>query len=358
MNIFHTNFFISKPNEDYENTSLLLNFVSEKQVTEDSLSKLSGDRFEDMVIMDWPPPFEEDHANMLMLGSSSVNGIICLYQDYSDGTPIVLWNPATKETKVLPPSFQLYNGKIEFNPPPSAFGYDCVTHDYKVLRNVLFLPEDSPYAFSKGSWLFLPEKDSPLWELLMDDDHKFWSEEYIDPHPFWEIYSLKSNNWRKLNHIDTPLPFTTCRSLVNSNELCHFLEGGDKMFSFDFSNEKFIQTVLPSDSNFKYHSENQHLLILNESVAFTCYDCENNFHIWILGKLSVKESWTKVLTIGPGNDLSYSIIGAWKSHILLSVYPKIARYNLSTRNFEEFDFYIWKVIIYKEVLSSMERMKN
>ncbi|XP_058759795.1 putative F-box protein At5g15660 [Vicia villosa] len=359
MNMFHTDFFKSKTNEDSQNTSLLIhftNFVKGKIPIDELLSKLSSNRFEDMVIIDWPPPFKEDHIYMEMLGSSSVNGIICLYQDYGHESPIVLWNPATTEFKVLPPSFQVYNENIEFNPPPSAFGYDCVTDDYKVLRNV-FLPEDSPYEFSKGPWLFLPEKDSPFWELLMNDDDMFWLEvesKYIYADPFWEIYSLKNNNWRKLNDIDMPL---VSGSRVNSNELCHFLGFEDKMFSFDFSNEKFILTVLPSDSNFEFHNNCKHLLIVNESVVFAYDDCKNNYHIWILGKLGVKESWTKLLNIGHVNDLGYPI-GAWKNHIFFSHGHKIVRYNLSTQKFEKFEIYVWKVISYKEVLRSIEGMKN
>ncbi|CAL5196201.1 unnamed protein product [Lathyrus oleraceus] len=349
--MFHANFFVFKPNEEYENTSLLLKIIIE---VDDVLSKLSGDRFEDMVIIDWPPPFEEDHNYVEVLGSSSINGVLCLYQDHGNESPTVLWNPATTEFKVLPPSFQTYEN-FEFNSPPSAFGYDCVRDDYKVLRNVDY-PNDS---FSDRSWLSLPEKGSSFWELLMDDDDMcWWNVEYVDIcDPLWEIYSLKNNSWRKLNDIDMSLPWL-CHSLVNSNDqLCHFLEFEDKMFSFDFSNEKFILTVLPSESDFKYQGRYQHLVILNESVAFLCYDGENDYHMWILGKLGVKESWTKFLIIRHPNNIGYPI-GAWKNGIFYTAGHKIARYNLTTQKFEEIEAYVWKVIIYKEVLASVEGLNN
>jgi len=38
---------------------------------------LSGDKFENRVKLDWPPPFQEDDTNIYIVGSS-IDGILCL----------------------------------------------------------------------------------------------------------------------------------------------------------------------------------------------------------------------------------------------------------------------------------------
>ncbi|RZC20745.1 hypothetical protein D0Y65_007201 [Glycine soja] len=76
-----------------------------------------------------------------MLGSGSINGTLFI----KSGTHVVLWNPTTKQFKVIPPS------PIESVPPfvkPAihlhGLSYDHVIDDYKVIRHVTFfeVPDD------------------------------------------------------------------------------------------------------------------------------------------------------------------------------------------------------------------------
>ncbi|XP_050920188.1 F-box/kelch-repeat protein At3g06240-like [Lathyrus oleraceus] len=150
-----------------------------------------------MVKLDWPPPFQDyGDPYIHILGFSSVNGVICLYNriDYDD-TTTVLWNPSTGEFKTIPHNLQP-NENIEFNLTPSAFGYDSITDDYKVIHALQY-PEDF-----EGNWVFVRNKASWFWELIglkNDDDDNFWDrffngQEVPMYDPFWEIYSLKSNS--------------------------------------------------------------------------------------------------------------------------------------------------------------------
>ena len=116
----------------------------------------------------WPSQIQEDYLEGIgILGSSSINGILCLY--VNNGRQLVyLWNPTINEFKVIPPSpfenapYYIY---IEIN--YHGFGYDCVRDDYKVVRQVSFF-------------------------VNSDDD--------VEPHDvfplacIWEMYSLRSNS--------------------------------------------------------------------------------------------------------------------------------------------------------------------
>jgi len=63
-----------------------------------------------------------------------------------------LWNPATGDFKVIPPSHQ----PEKCNCSPEGFGYDPIRDDYKVIRITKY-----PMVF-EGNWVWLPEKDSHL----------------------------------------------------------------------------------------------------------------------------------------------------------------------------------------------------
>jgi len=222
MNMFRTNFLISKHDDE---TRLLVKEQSGFPIHQ-SLSILSGERFENRFNLEWPLPLKQDHnANpfalpIFILGSATVNGTLCLCQ----GLTTVLWNPATAEFKILPPSFQPAEN-IDFNFPSHGFGYDRVTDNYKVIRKVWY-----PSVFEGCDWVYLPDKDDPFWERDvhgLDKNDGFWEENELVVklyQPFWEIYSLKSDSWRKLHGFDDmPVPYPGITPTVNLNGFCHWL---------------------------------------------------------------------------------------------------------------------------------------
>jgi hypothetical protein len=95
------------------------------------LYMLLGERFANKVNLDPPPPYDHhlpsDNFLLHILGSA-INGIICFYNCF-DHRNVVLWNPAIKEIKVVPPNlsnaFSL-----------QAFGYDHVRDDFNVIRRL------------------------------------------------------------------------------------------------------------------------------------------------------------------------------------------------------------------------------
>ncbi|XP_045821927.1 putative F-box protein At3g17490 [Trifolium pratense] len=142
-----------------------------------------------------------------------------------------------------------------------------------------------------------------------DDDDNYNS--------FWEIYSLSSNRWRII-HVNMPL-FSRNKA-VYMDGVSHWWDKNEThtyLVSFEFSNESFTKTPMPS---FEVNNDLvilRDLVILNGSIAFILnYKKASTIHISILGELGVNESWTKLFVVGPAPSLNYPIVVAKKGKIL------------------------------------------
>lgn len=274
MSMFCNN-FISKYHSFYDDTCLLLKQTVPGHANHCSLYLLSGERFENKVKLDWPSPFQEDDTSIGILGSG-INGTLCLYQD---DTTVVLWNPTTEEFKVIPPSpidsLPYFTTLVTLH----GFGYDFVRDDYKVIRRAELLPHN---AFD-GDLLIVPMRDRHIWEM----------------------YSLRSDSWRKLNVDMPPCDTSDAGVEVYLNGVCHWWGetlDGPYLVSFNLHNEVFLTTPLPQDMYDSLDSEwvERHLVVLNMSIAIISNHAKkNSFHVSILGELGVKDSWTKLFVVGP-----------------------------------------------------------
>ncbi|XP_020239853.1 F-box/kelch-repeat protein At3g06240 [Cajanus cajan] len=259
--------------KDNDGSSILL----WQQVSEGlpDLLWISGERFEKKVKLDWPPPCLEEDVKFIAIHDYCVNGAIGLIRSkgsYGDEN-VVLWNPTTKEFRVIP--FGLSQGQgisFSFLVHTPGFWYDHVNDDYKFLQQAACFVDDS--------------KDIVY---------------------FWRIYSLKGNSWKKLDlgpicasHICKPMG-----SVVNLNGSLHWWgtkhhdigTEEDLLISFDMNNEIFHKPIgCPTNAEFV----NRYLAVFNGSIAMISnYLWINCLDISILGEIGVKESWTKIFTIGP-----------------------------------------------------------
>jgi molecular chaperone HtpG len=291
--------------------SILLNQRNEE--CHSTLYILSGERFENRVKLDWPPPFHVNDTSIYIVGKTSVRGTLCIVQEVAYYPKCVFWNPTIDEFKVIPSS--------PFVPKPivvsNGFGYDHVGDDYKVIR-----------------WLS--------------------ADEYVDP--IWEIYSLRSNSWRKL---DIDMPRRDDESVVvYMDGMCHWWGiKGDKEYvvSFDLSNEIFLTTPVPLDmydgSNFEFVE--RHMAVMNMSITLISnYARNTTFHISVLGQLGVRESWTKLFIVGPLFGVEHPIGVGEKGNIFFrKENSELAYYDLSTEIIEEIDIqgesHFCQIVIYK-----------
>ena len=157
---------------------------------------------------------------------SSINGLVCLDLNVR-GLDIVLWNPATNETKVVPKSGISYpQGRALSS--DIGFGFDFKTNDYKVV-NLLKIFDPDP-------------------ELYFYDINFFYAA---------EVYCLSTGSWRTVS-TSAPGYFIDCsyyRTYTKGMFSWSASIGDDPDFfpgilSFDMSNEVFLTTTL-SDGDFE-----------------------------------------------------------------------------------------------------------
>jgi len=276
------------------------------------LYSISGERFENRVKLDWPRVNLDPIYRYNILGSGSVHGILCLF--CASRRSILLWNPSTKEVKLIPPSPFDSKPNCYIYVDHHAFGYDFVNNDYRVMRHVVVVDETN-YKANYG-------------------------------HYIWEIYSVRNNSWRKLD--DDMQNESMREDQLYIDGLSHWLCKGETnnetyLLSFDWSNEVFLTTPIPSDmdESFDCYSVRRHLMLLNGSIAFILnYKETGTFHISILGELGVKKSWTKIFILGPLPCLEYPIGAGKKGNMLFTKkdnHRRLVWFDLNTQMTEELD---------------------
>ncbi|PNX79097.1 F-box protein [Trifolium pratense] len=337
LNKFRNN-LVSKPIPLYDDDDACLLF---KQIAPQTTpeTKLSLGLGEEAIILnlDLPSIFNVNYANpdIDILGSA-INGIICLY-DYDDHTNVILCNPYTQEIKFVPytpTKFQLPDDTGAFF--LHGFGYDHVHDDFKV---IMYVDCDLLY-------------------------NEYWEDD--TPDSFWEVYSLKSNAWRRLNVDNIPVLNDTPVGLeVYLDGICHWLGTKDEetyhVVSFNLSNEVFFTT--PIDEYVPYCFK---LAVLNGSLAMiTMNDKTMSFSISILGEIGVKESRTTIFNVGPLSfSIKHIIAAGKKGNIYFSKERsgKIACFDLTSGMIEEIGLegtsYIDQVVFYKKSPNRIEELIN
>ncbi|XP_024640686.1 putative F-box protein At3g17620 [Medicago truncatula] len=222
-----------------------------------------------------------------------VNGILCIISK----TVVVFWNPAPEKVKVIPPS-QL---EFSYGIMDHGFDYDHVRDDYKLIQYV----------------------------------------DVVECHdPLWEIYSLKSDSWRKMD-IDMPIRINFDNVCLNG--ICHWLgEANDNydivVVSFQLGNEVCFVTPLSFLEDMEYDIDDVNLQVLNEPVAVIVNHIETkSFHISILGEIGVGESWFRLFDIGPLSCIMRPIIVWNKGNIVVGKDDQLVCFDLTTGVIEEID---------------------
>ncbi|MCH83843.1 F-box protein [Trifolium medium] len=206
--------------------------------------------------------------------------------------------------------------------------------DYKVIRYVSVLGER-------------PDCGDLSLNLLED----------ISLHSSWEIYSLRSNSWRKLD-VDMPYSLHCMEGTeVFLDGVCHWLceedsSAGPCLVSFYLSNEVFFITPITSnDDYFVFEAWWINLVVLNVSVALFSYHEDMTFHISILGEFGMEESWTKLLIVGPLSCVERPIgVGTKGEIFFIRKDEELVWLDLSTQMIDELGFKEedYRIIIYKE----------
>ncbi|XP_004307699.1 PREDICTED: F-box/kelch-repeat protein At3g06240-like [Fragaria vesca subsp. vesca] len=212
---------------------------------------------------------ELDYPVMIPTSSSkffgSFNGLICLALDYDN---IILWNPCTGDSKLLPKPATFFHNNNESS--FYGFGYDSTTKDYKVVG---------------GS----------------------------SNHNTVEVFALKTGSWKIHRDINRHVRLNGQGCLLN--EALHWVHvdlrsnGSDSIIvlqivSFDLV-EETLQVMMPFPHPFpvnQYYIHNR----LNFSAGIgTMANCltlymisrHDGVSIWMMKEYGVKESWIEVIRI-------------------------------------------------------------
>jgi molecular chaperone HtpG len=346
----YRNNFLSKNCSYYDDTCLFVGLTEDGYEYNPSrgsnligLYSLSGENFENIVKIDWPKPFEDEDLDMdsdwdwdsdssvdeddtifRIMDLTSVNGILCLSTFHHGNWRLILWSPITNEFKVIPLSyFEPHFSRGSVTPLYHLVGYDRIKDDYKVIRF------NNDYDDSDDDD---DSNDNDNYDTSLDS--------------FWEIYSLSSNRWREMY---ANMPLFSRHKNVYMDGVSHWWDKNKThtyLVSFDFCNESFTTTPMPSyidDDSFEVNRDSmilRDLVILNGSIAFILnYKKTSTIHISVLGKLGVKESWTKLFIVGPSSSLNYPIVAAKKGKILFRSRSKkrLVWFDLSTGMIDKFD---------------------
>ncbi|RYQ98923.1 hypothetical protein Ahy_B07g086752 isoform B [Arachis hypogaea] len=216
-----------------------------------------------MVTLVLPSLFEEIDFDRVL---DCVNGIIYHYKTAGLNVKIGLWNPKTDKRKIIPPS--IITNESDFDPEVRIhrFGYDNVNDDYKVIQYVYYI------------------------------HHEF--DTYASALANWQIYSLKSNCWKKLDFEMTQKEATHESYVAYLNGVCHWWgwEDDEKevLVSFNLSIEPFRTTLIDWGQSDTGHPTRT-LVMLNESITLiSSFDENSRIEISILGEVGVEESWVKL----------------------------------------------------------------
>ncbi|XP_058744681.1 F-box protein CPR1-like [Vicia villosa] len=354
MNMFRNNFLSNLHCCSYYDQASL--FMLLHGPYEDFLYSFSREKLESKVKLNISTPFvhheEEGYVgDLCIFGFGSISGTFCLYEDGS--CKIALWNPSRDEFNHIPPS------PVESTLPEAAraicyitpyihgFGYDLNTCDYKVIRCVFFVGRHVE------EWDYVPSGDV-FGDTCLD--------------PVWEIYSLKSNSWRKLD-LDMP------RSVMGTEDarlymdgVCHWLcqyhsPLAPCLVSFDLSSEQFFVTSIPDDC-FVVGASYVYLAVLNGCIT-SFRVRENTFQISILGELGRKESWITLFVVGPLSCVLRPIGVGTKGEIFFRTKDRrVALFDLCTQMIEKLGYeeescsFPSRVILYKESILPVEGISS
>nr|AIG62976.1 S-locus F-box protein type-4 [Solanum habrochaites] len=262
-------------------------------------------------------------------------GIVALM----DNLTTVLFNPSTRNYRLLPPS--------PFNIPPPfsyaiecvGFGFDNISNDYKVIRILDVYLEDHGYP--------------------QDFEKKI------------EVYDVDIDFWRELDHADQNFPtiYWLPSSQMFYQGSCHWIgisiEDALVILSFDLSTETFHTAKTP-DSCYFMNGPSYGLAVLNDTFTLICYPRTerakntNEFtYIWLRKDYSGCDSWIKKYTI-KGLPIQ-SPLAIWRECLLLFQCSNgfLMSCNLRSNEVSEYNLHgsptSLRVIIYKESLTLIPR---
>ncbi|GAB2295124.1 hypothetical protein Dimus_029298 [Dionaea muscipula] len=204
----------------------------------------------------------------------SCDGLLCITVDQD---LMLLWNPATKKYRLLPPPML---SSDEIGVALCGFGFDSLNDDYKIVRAVCY----DDFSLNND-----------------DDDIGVGMEKELKV----EVFTLKSGSWRLVASFPYCSHFNQMGKLVNgtvhwkATQSCSLYPVNGKyglplrILGFSLKEEKLFELPHP---DFDGDSLLFDLGVLRECLCISC-DYKGRFEMWILKEYNVSASWTKLLSM-------------------------------------------------------------
>ncbi|XP_052183300.1 F-box/kelch-repeat protein At3g06240-like [Diospyros lotus] len=231
--------------------------------------------------LDLPPFLNQNFSHVRLIGPC--NGLVCLY-GFPDN--IALWNPATRDCKVLPMSWVPRPAMARVLGGDLAFGFDSKTGDYKVVQILFCSSNQLGVAYQV------------------------------------EIYTLRTDSWRKYEGtLPAHIMYLNVWSMIYRPEtFCWWAKDSENteiVLSFDMGDETFQKAALPSDAgDLGGELKNiRAIMPMNGALALVVYrlkEVEKVFDLWVLREVGVEAAWTRLSSIGPLLGVERPL-GFWKN---------------------------------------------
>lgn len=228
------------------------------------LSSVEFDSLYDAVQITHHPLWCQDYGTQVW---GSCNGLLCMSNTLDT---LVLWNPSTRKSRKLPyASIEFQNLSSYHESRIYGFGYDRVSHDYKVVRIVVI----------KG-----------IDDAFFDFEVK--------------VYSVGSNSWHRAEKFPRYRKLQRAGGVLAGGAL-HWVVTEDPdsynpglIVGFDLGSEAFNLVPQPEYSNANFFMD---LQSLGGCLSLICNYYLDRVDIWIMENYGVKESWSKLISVAqPG----------------------------------------------------------
>ncbi|XP_060178561.1 F-box/kelch-repeat protein At3g23880-like [Lycium barbarum] len=294
-----THLLLSSSDKDYTHHGLMFKFAStsDQGVKDCSLSALLNHPITEAFDLDYPGKNPKDYPWLV----GSINGLICLSIRIDDGLyDLFLWNPSIRKYKKLP------NYRLNLS-----------RHRY-FLEKCLEEPGGCKFGFAYDEF----QDDYKVVGIFPIHNHRYIRLCRIEV----QIYSLKSNSWRRISDFQGREFLNVPGKLVNGK--LHWFEKGWNINSIDLGNEKWTEIEKPC--NFKEYGH-FFLGVLGSDLSVLCNYTWCHADVWVMKEYGVKESWTKMFTIRSPDDfrshISLPILVSNEGDILLEIGSRLAKYN-------------------------------
>ncbi|XVF46364.1 hypothetical protein PTKIN_Ptkin03bG0021200 [Pterospermum kingtungense] len=229
------------------------------------------------------------------------NGLFCLLDP--SNSVLALWNPATREFKILPKCTQNIPSKIYTIADTLGFGLDLLSNDYKVVYIRWY--QDLEKGMGAPTHYAIYSISSDSWRIFKDEDVEFLRDYYV----------CDNSNNACVNGV---YYWQTFKSNID--------HGSFKVLAFNLSTEVFQLIDSP------FSGSGGHLLPLHDRIAIWDTDLltykEISNEVWVLNDDG--HHWTKVLKIEIPVLQVQKMFGFWKNGKVLveSVTGELLLYDL------------------------------